>query len=181
MAKREPGYPTPEFKSQHGSSSVTPFPTSPALSYTCQRSAFFCLSGLPLLVWAGMAPQCRVNCLPVLLPRCSQPLSYIGSRVSVTPVFLAPSRHSYLTLLKHWPSSLDKQSNSQWPCSTSLLWLWGFSPFWGASSSAPHYKTVFWAGFGSSFVGLTSKVYVSSGFRWNGYYTLKTVMYLQTF
>ena len=116
---------TPGFKSQHESSSITPFPTPPILGYTSLWSGFFCLLQLPLFLQASVAPRCRANRLPALTQVQEAPPTTlhhgIASRARVMPISLAPSWHSHLTLLKHWPSSSDMQIISQWPCSTSLI------------------------------------------------------------
>ena len=111
MTKREPGRP------RCRASSLIPSPTPPTLVYTCQSSGLFCLSQLPLLFWAGMASW---HSSQASLAGSASPSGYI-SGVRVTPISLASSlgRHSYLTLLKHWPSSWDTQSNSQRLCFAS--------------------------------------------------------------
>ena len=45
-----------EFKSWPGSSSVTPFPTPPTISYTCQYSGIFCLSPATILSLGRLGP-----------------------------------------------------------------------------------------------------------------------------
>ena len=73
---------------------------------------------------------------PNLSRRCSKPL-WLHSYSSVfLPGLGECCRHSYLTLLTHWPSSLDMQSNSQWPYSTSPSpnhVIGGTPPFVGTS------------------------------------------------
>ena len=82
------------FQSQHQSSSAAPFPTSPAISYTCQHSLSFQLYWAAIvslgrcgpLVWSQSSPSShagpvtRGSCLPVT------------SWVEVTHIPLAQSR-----------------------------------------------------------------------------------------
>ena len=67
---------TPGFKSQCRSSSISSFLTPPTLGYICQHSGFFCLSQLPLLVWASKVPW-RRSCLQATLSGTASPSGYI--------------------------------------------------------------------------------------------------------
>ena len=86
------------------------------------------------------SPWCR-SCLQAALASAGRPSGYILSWVRVTPIC---SSASLPALLKHWPTSSDMQSSSQWPCSAPLILhmiaMRLFFILGGDSSLVPHYS-----------------------------------------
>ena len=114
---RQQWLPTLEFKSQQRSSSITPFLTPPTLGHICPSPYLLSFS-------AAIVSLCRHGAVIQELPPSlshwgSKPLQPYQDLESHPSPWCQCGRHSYFTLLQHWPSPLNMQSASQWPCSTS--------------------------------------------------------------